>query len=90
MDEEEIALNDARRVDQRHRRQAEDAELAEGPEPKDGERSSRINVARSSASRPAPRLTDDSMLFFQTFELRPLKFSFLELSFRRRRVAFEL
>ena len=39
MDEEEIALNDARRVDQRHRRQAEDAELAEGPVPKDRERS---------------------------------------------------
>ena len=30
MYKKEIALNDARRVDQRHRRQAEDAELAEG------------------------------------------------------------
>ena len=62
MDEEEIALNDARRVDQRHRRQAEHAELADcwGDEGVGG-----VAFGVGRAFRPAPRLTDDSMVFFR-------------------------
>ena len=57
MYKEEIALNDARRVDQRHRREAEDAELAEGPVPKDRERSTLLEPRvdfHTAKDAPAP------------------------------------